>query len=201
METFCNGALSIVFRIAAYVAFGLVMEIGFTAISALVDGKITEEDKRLRGVVSLYMIPVYGLLLLVMFEPAYALMSSWHMPWYVRYVVYAVLITAFLPTAYVFWAPMSESLFLALTLAFFYSCSRGHYALGALFGFLAALTGLDKGDFGIGAEGDSVGLAAEGVAESPPLAAFGRDFEIEPAPVIEDINLVLGLGVANSGIR
>ncbi|MBL8145377.1 MAG: hypothetical protein JNL34_03250 [Anaerolineae bacterium] len=53
---------------------------------------------------------------------------------------YAVLITALLPTAYVFWAPMSESLFLALTLAFFYACSRNHYFLGALLGFLAALT-------------------------------------------------------------
>lgn len=70
-----------------------------------------------------------------------------------------------------------------------------------LAGFLAALTGLDKGDFGIGAKGDSVGLTAEGVAQSPPLAALRGDFEIKPASVIEDVCLVLGLRIANGSIR
>ena len=93
MEHFCDWGMSALFRVVAYIAFGLVMEIGFTAISALLDGKITSEDKRLRGVVSLYMIPVYGLLLLAMFEPAYCLMSRAEVPWYLRAGIWAVLIT------------------------------------------------------------------------------------------------------------
>ena len=94
LEHFNDAALSIVFRMAAYIAFGLTMELCFTVVSSLVDGKITDEDKRLRGVVSLYMIPVYGILLLAMFEPAFWLLSWLSVPWYGRILVYAVCITA-----------------------------------------------------------------------------------------------------------
>ena len=87
-------ASAYLFRIIAYVCFGLIMEILFTALSNLADGKITAEDRRLRGVVSLYMIPVYGLLLLVMFEPAYYLMQMFTVSWYFRIALWAVLITA-----------------------------------------------------------------------------------------------------------
>ena len=93
MEQFANWCMSTAFRMTAYVAFGLIMEIGFTAISALVDGKVTDEDKRLRGVVSLYMIPVYGILLLAMFEPVYFVMLRIDTPWFIRAVLWALLIT------------------------------------------------------------------------------------------------------------
>lgn len=57
-----------------------------------------------------------------------------------RLAPYAMLVCALLPLSYVFLAPTSESLFLALTLAFFLSFSQRRALIGGLFGFLAALT-------------------------------------------------------------
>jgi hypothetical protein len=64
-----NFALGSIFRFWAYVFLGLIMEIKFTAISKVVDGNITEEDKKLKGYVPLWMIPVYGILLTFVFSP------------------------------------------------------------------------------------------------------------------------------------
>jgi hypothetical protein len=53
---------------------------------------------------------------------------------------YAVVVTATLPMAYVFYAPMSESLYLALTLGAFYAAIRRCWLLSACCGALAVLT-------------------------------------------------------------
>lgn len=52
----------------------------------------------------------------------------------------AVLTTALLPLSFYFAAPMSESLYLALSLAVFYLSLRGRWIAAALLGFLAAFT-------------------------------------------------------------
>ncbi len=52
---------------------------------------------------------------------------------------WAVAVTALLPLSYFFAAPMSESLYLALTLGLFYCGARGRWGWAALFGLLAAL--------------------------------------------------------------
>jgi hypothetical protein len=53
---------------------------------------------------------------------------------------YAVIVTATLPMAYVFYAPMSESLYLAVTLGAFYAAVRHHWLLSACCAALAVLT-------------------------------------------------------------
>ena len=86
MELLCGW----IFRIFSYAAFGLCLEIFFTAIAQLVDGVITAEDRRLRGTVSLYMIPVYGILMFLCFEPMFLLLEWAQVAWYVRIGIYAI---------------------------------------------------------------------------------------------------------------
>ena len=81
------------FRFWAYVFFGFIMEIKVTAILKLTDGEITEDDRNLHGQISLWMIPVYGILLLFVFEPVHNLIGSWHFIY--RHIIYSISFTAF----------------------------------------------------------------------------------------------------------
>ena len=83
------------FRFVMYVLFGLTLETVFAvdgidrALGFPVHRRVPK--KYLEGFVSLYMIPLHGFGLLFLFEPV----SRWVAPWpfYLRYVVYAVLIS------------------------------------------------------------------------------------------------------------
>ena len=85
--------LASLFKIWSYIVFGFMLEIKFTAIGQIADGDITKEDKKLKGSISLWMIPIYGLLVWGLFEPLSGLVINW--PWYVRYVIWAILISGF----------------------------------------------------------------------------------------------------------
>jgi hypothetical protein len=82
----------IIFRVAAYIAFGLVMEIIFTAASQIVDGKITDIDKQMMGTVSLWMIPIYASIVLL-YEPIFYVMTYFDVWLPIRFIVWAVLIS------------------------------------------------------------------------------------------------------------
>lgn len=86
--------ICLLFRATAYTFFGLCMEIMFTALSSVIDKNKTIEEKNLIGHVSLYMIPVYGIFIAGLFEPVHSLMLYIGCAWYVRYVIYAILISA-----------------------------------------------------------------------------------------------------------
>lgn len=83
----------------AYVMFGLVLEILFTGMSKLKflikDDMVTEED-RLMGYISMWMIPVYGILLPLIYLPLFYLMFYIiEVPFYIRYFIWAIFITGF----------------------------------------------------------------------------------------------------------
>lgn len=84
------------FRFAAYTAFGLVMETLFAVdgIERACGCRIPRRVPRkyLEGFVSLYMIPLHGLGVLLIFEPTVDAVASF--PWLARYGVYALGITA-----------------------------------------------------------------------------------------------------------
>jgi uncharacterized membrane protein len=84
---------TILYKFLSYVSFGFLLEITFTAISKLTDGKITDEDKDLKGTISLWMIPVYGFLIWLLFEPLYSLVHN--LPFYIRYGIWAITISGF----------------------------------------------------------------------------------------------------------
>lgn len=89
-----SSILASIFQFWAYVFFGLIMEIKFTAISRVADGKITEEDKKLKGYVPLWMIPIYGILLTFVFTPVYFYLIIDY-SFIIRYVVWCVTFTGF----------------------------------------------------------------------------------------------------------
>lgn len=84
------------FRFVAYMAFGLCMEmlVAIDGIERLVGVRIPRRVPRhyLEGFVSAYMIPLHGLGILFLFEPGSALVAP--LPFFARFVVYAVGITA-----------------------------------------------------------------------------------------------------------
>lgn len=82
------------FKFCAYVVFGLIMEVKFSAISKIADGDITKEDKKMRGYVPLWMIPVYGILLTFVFSPVYFLLLQ-NQHFIVRYISWAITFTLF----------------------------------------------------------------------------------------------------------
>lgn len=82
-----------IFKFISYVFFGFTMEICFVAIAHLLDGKITNEDKRLTGKTYLWMIPIYGFLLLFPFEISFKLIHEW--PIYFRFIFWAITFTFF----------------------------------------------------------------------------------------------------------
>ena len=81
------------FRIFHYATFGFSMEVLLVAITHVVDGKITKEDKLLKGSTYLWMIPIYGILLPFVFEPLRSITSDWFL--IARFFSWAVLITFF----------------------------------------------------------------------------------------------------------
>jgi len=88
-----NFLIASIFKFTAYAFFGLIMEVKFTALSLVTDGQITEEDKKLKGYVPLWMIPVYGLLLTFIFTPVYFLIQDWSFIY--RYLIWCVTISGF----------------------------------------------------------------------------------------------------------
>lgn len=88
-EGFCH--MDIIFRFAIYCLMGLTLEMVFSA--TLLD-KVMGRDvhrrvpkKYLEGFVSLYMIPVHGFGMLLVFENVYTLIASF--PWVLRYIFWA----------------------------------------------------------------------------------------------------------------
>ena len=88
-------AIPYLFRFVMYVFFGLTLETvcAVDGIERTLGCKINRRvpKKYLEGFVSLYMIPLHGLGVLLLFEPGHALIRHW--AWPLRYLVYAVLIT------------------------------------------------------------------------------------------------------------
>ena len=91
MET----AVELLFRFVAYAAFGLVMEtlsaVDFIdrALGFPVNRRVPK--KYLEGFVSVYMIPLHGLGVLFVLEPAQVVAAEWL--WPLRFVIYAAIIT------------------------------------------------------------------------------------------------------------
>jgi len=93
------------FRSIMYVFFGLFMELLSTIVYNLTDGNITKQDEKLIGRVSFFMIPVYGILLLFVFEFVNGLFPNptvYHSIingyWYfifIKYITYCLSITSF----------------------------------------------------------------------------------------------------------
>lgn len=80
-------------RFLGYVMFGFFMEVCFVALSKIIDGKIRGKDIYLEGHTYLWMIPIYGVLLLFVFEPLHSLIYSWNV--IVRWIVWAITFTFF----------------------------------------------------------------------------------------------------------
>lgn len=93
MELITYHLISFTFHSISFIAFGLVMEVIFTAISDKLLRSSDPSTKICRGYVSIYMIPIYGLLLPVLYEPAYLLFNAVGIPWYIRFVLWAILIS------------------------------------------------------------------------------------------------------------
>jgi len=91
MDTF----LAAGFRFVMYALFGLTLETIFAAggIDRVLGFPVKRRvpKKYLEGFVSLYMIPLHGFGLLLLFEPLTAAASAW--PWPARFASYAVAIT------------------------------------------------------------------------------------------------------------
>ena len=90
---------AIIFRTLAYIFFGLVLEITFTAISNRImpesnpaDGVNLGKTKLMRGDVSLFMIPIYASIVW-MYEPIFSLMYSFNIFIVIRFLIWAVLIS------------------------------------------------------------------------------------------------------------
>lgn len=81
------------FRVVCYVAFGVILEWFFVILSKVIDGKIRGNDIYLEGHTYLWMAPVYGVLLLFIFEPVFGLISGWNIIF--RYIVWAISFTFF----------------------------------------------------------------------------------------------------------
>lgn len=89
-------ALGQLFRFFYYACIGFTLEIFYSVLG--INRALGFEVKRrvpkkyLEGFVSLYMLPIHGLGMLYIFEPTYELIKN--MPFWGRYLVYALLITA-----------------------------------------------------------------------------------------------------------
>jgi len=86
--------IGFIFKFLAYIGFGFIMEIIASAVQKVTDGEITEEDKKLKGSVALWMIPVYGLLLTIVFELVYFGLIN-NLFFLIRYLIWAVAFTGF----------------------------------------------------------------------------------------------------------
>lgn len=92
METF----VALTFRLVLYAFFGLTMEMVFSVlgIERTLGCRIKNRRvprKYLEGFVSLYMVPMHGLGLLFLFEPASAAIADWFIG--LRFLLYALGIT------------------------------------------------------------------------------------------------------------
>ncbi len=65
---------------------------------------------------------------------------------------------------------------------------------------VAPLPGFFKGDVGIDPKGKHVFLPLERITQSPPLPAFGADFQVKTALVAETDCLGAGLDVADGNV-
>lgn len=83
----------ILVRFMGYVMFGFFMEVCFVAISKIIDGKIRGRDVYLEGHTYLWMVPVYGFLLLLIFEPVHGLIENWNI--LARWFIWAITFTYF----------------------------------------------------------------------------------------------------------
>lgn len=96
-----NTILENVFRFWAYVFFGLVMEVIVVAAGdfskvlhdIIKHGEVYEKDEKFEGKTYLWMIPIYGILILFLFEPVYKWIMDW--PIYFRYITWAICFTLF----------------------------------------------------------------------------------------------------------
>jgi len=88
----------ILYRFIMYVFFGLTLETMFSVIGIEktlgIHLKKRTPHKYLEGFVSLYMIPLHGLGVLFLFEPTYDLLLSWNIPFFLRYIFWALTITS-----------------------------------------------------------------------------------------------------------
>lgn len=80
-------------RFLAYAGMGVVLEVFFVALSKLIDGKIRGRDIYLEGHTYLWMIPIYGILLLFIFEPVHAFIMNWNI--IVKWFIWAMTFTFF----------------------------------------------------------------------------------------------------------
>jgi len=85
--------VDVLIRFFSYIGFGFFMEVTFVAISKIVDGKIKGRDIYLEGHTYLWMAPIYGFLLLFVFEPVHALTINIH-PLF-RFVIWSITFTFF----------------------------------------------------------------------------------------------------------
>lgn len=85
------------FKAVFYVFFGCTMEVTFSVfgIERVMQAEVPKRvpNKYKEGFISLYMFPLYALILPLGFEPSYALISEWH--WVFRFIFWAVMITGF----------------------------------------------------------------------------------------------------------
>jgi hypothetical protein len=79
------------FMAAMYIMAGFTLEVFFTAISHITDGRWTSQDKYLTGTTYLWMMPVYGLSFPLIFVPLYHQIHD--APMILRYIVWAIMIS------------------------------------------------------------------------------------------------------------
>ena len=91
---------AIIFRTLAYVFFGLVLEIIFTAISNRInpvtnsaDGVDLGKTKLMRGDVSLFMIPIYASIVWL-YEPIFNSLYYVHTWLIIRFIIWSILISS-----------------------------------------------------------------------------------------------------------
>lgn len=85
--------MDLLIRFFGYIGFGFVMEMTFVALSKVIDGKIRGRDIYLEGHTYLWMAPVYGFLLLFIFEPVHSLTMNIY-PLF-RFIIWAITFTFF----------------------------------------------------------------------------------------------------------
>ena len=85
--------IEFLYRFCSYVMFGFTLEIFFVAISNIADGSIKGRDKYLEGKTYLWMVPIYGFLLTLLFEPMSINLMNYGI--LTRYIIYGFMITVF----------------------------------------------------------------------------------------------------------
>lgn len=86
--------LILLFKFICYGIFGMFMETVVSSVDKMIEYKWNRyttkftRNRTLEGKTSLFMFPVYGLFILVLFDPVFYLIGNWNI--FIRYIIYGI---------------------------------------------------------------------------------------------------------------